>query len=102
MPHVNIKITREGATASQKAELIRGVTDLLMHVLDKRPATTFVVIDEVEKDDWGIGGVPGKTPKPNEARLQRHANRTSRRISWDLKLDHFSLSSHHQPKERSQ
>lgn len=45
MPYVNIKITREGATASQKAELIRGVTDLLMHVLDKRPATTFVVID---------------------------------------------------------
>jgi site-specific recombinase XerC len=38
MPYVNIKITREGATAGQKAELIRGVTDLLMHVLDKRPA----------------------------------------------------------------
>ena len=58
MPYVNIKITREGATAGQKAELIRGVTDLLMHVLDKRPATTFVVIDEVEKEDWGIGGMP--------------------------------------------
>lgn len=58
MPYVNIKITREGATAEQKAELMKGVTDLLVRVLDKNPATTFVVIDEVEKEDWGIAGVP--------------------------------------------
>lgn len=58
MPYVNIKITREGATARQKAELMKGVTDLLVRVLDKNPATTFVVIDEVEKEDWGIAGVP--------------------------------------------
>jgi 4-oxalocrotonate tautomerase len=58
MPYVNIKITREGATPAQKAELIAGVTDLLVRVLDKDPATTFVVIDEVEPADWGIGGLP--------------------------------------------
>lgn len=58
MPYVNIKITREGATAEQKAELIAGVTDLLVRVLDKNPATTFVVIDEVAMEDWGIGGLP--------------------------------------------
>lgn len=58
MPYVNIKITREGATAAQKAELIRGVTQLLVDVLDKKPATTFVVIDEVALEDWGIGGLP--------------------------------------------
>jgi 4-oxalocrotonate tautomerase len=56
MPYVNIKITREGATAQQKAELIRGVTDLLRDKLGKNPATTVVVIDEVETDNWGIGG----------------------------------------------
>ncbi|MGC4060830.1 MAG: 4-oxalocrotonate tautomerase family protein [Aquabacterium sp.] len=56
MPYVNIKITREGATSAQKAELISGVTDLLVRVLDKNPATTFVVIDEVEMDNWGIAG----------------------------------------------
>ncbi len=56
MPYVNIKITREGATAEQKTELIRGVTDLLREVLGKNPATTVVVIDEVETDNWGIGG----------------------------------------------
>ena len=58
MPYVNIKITREGATPTQKAALIRGVTDLLVDVLDKSPATTFVVIDEVDMEDWGIGGLP--------------------------------------------
>lgn len=56
MPYVNIKITREGASAAQKAELIKGVTELLAKVLGKNPATTIVVIDEVETDNWGIGG----------------------------------------------
>lgn len=56
MPYVHIKITREGATAEQKAELIRGTTDLLVRVLNKNPATTFVVIDEVDTDNWGIAG----------------------------------------------
>ncbi len=56
MPYVNIKITREGATAEQKARLIAGVTELLREVLDKNPATTVVVIDEVDTDNWGIGG----------------------------------------------
>ncbi|WP_147693202.1 2-hydroxymuconate tautomerase family protein [Vogesella mureinivorans] len=56
MPYVNIKITREGATTEQKAELIAGVTQLLQQVLNKNPATTVVVIDEVDTDNWGIGG----------------------------------------------
>ncbi|WP_372005225.1 4-oxalocrotonate tautomerase family protein [Tistrella mobilis] len=58
MPYVNIKITREGATAAQKAELIKGVTKLLADVLDKDPAATFVVIDEVDLENWGVGGLP--------------------------------------------
>ncbi|WP_159566272.1 2-hydroxymuconate tautomerase family protein [Budvicia diplopodorum] len=58
MPYVNIKITNEGATAEQKKRLIEGVTELLVKVLNKNPATTVVVIDEVETDNWGIGGVP--------------------------------------------
>jgi 4-oxalocrotonate tautomerase len=56
VPYVNIRITREGATADQKAQLIVGVTRLLQDVLGKNPATTVVVIDEVETDNWGIGG----------------------------------------------
>ena len=56
MPYINIQITREGATTAQKAELIRGATDLLVRVLDKNPATTFVVIEEVDTDNWGVAG----------------------------------------------
>ena len=58
MPYVNIKVTREGVTADQKAELINGVTDLLVRFLDKAPETTFVVIYEVAHEDFGIGGLP--------------------------------------------
>ncbi|KHS85674.1 MULTISPECIES: 2-hydroxymuconate tautomerase family protein [Pectobacterium] len=58
MPYVNIKITNEGVTAEQKRQLIEGVTQLLVDVLNKNPKTTVVVIDEVETDNWGIGGVP--------------------------------------------
>jgi len=56
MPYVNIKVTREGVTAEQKAALIKGATQLLVDVLGKNPATTVVVIDEVDTDNWGIGG----------------------------------------------
>ena len=56
MPYVNIKVTREGVSPQQKAELIRGVTQLLADILGKNPATTVVVIDEVDTDNWGIGG----------------------------------------------
>jgi 4-oxalocrotonate tautomerase len=68
MPYVNIKVTREGVTADQKAALISGVTDLLVQVLDKSPATTFVVIDEVALEDWGVGGLPVEQYRRNMAR----------------------------------
>jgi 4-oxalocrotonate tautomerase len=56
MPYVNIKITREGATKEQKEKLIKGATQLLQDVLGKNPNTTVVVIDEVDIDNWGMGG----------------------------------------------
>jgi 4-oxalocrotonate tautomerase len=56
MPFVNIKITKEGATPEQKAQLIKGATQLLVDVLHKNPATTVVIIEEVDTDNWGIGG----------------------------------------------
>ena len=54
MPYVNIKVTKEGVTAEQKTELIKGVTDLLAKILGKNPATTVVVIDEVDTDNWSL------------------------------------------------
>jgi 4-oxalocrotonate tautomerase len=56
MPYVNIRVTRDGVTAEQKAKLIAGATQLLVDVLGKNPQTTVVIIDEVETDNWGIGG----------------------------------------------
>jgi 4-oxalocrotonate tautomerase len=56
MPYVNIRVTREGVTVEQKKQLIQGATKLLSDILGKNPQTTVVVIDEVETDNWGIGG----------------------------------------------
>jgi 4-oxalocrotonate tautomerase len=56
MPYVNIRITKEGVTEQKKAALIKGVTQLLVDELGKNPETTVVVIDEVDTDNWGIGG----------------------------------------------
>jgi len=58
MPYVNIRITREKEpiTREQKQQLIAGVTDLLKQVINRGPATTVVVIDEIDTDDYGVGG----------------------------------------------
>ena len=56
MPYVNIKVTDTSVTKQQKADLIAGVTSLLKDILDKDPALTFVVIDEVNLDNWGVAG----------------------------------------------
>ncbi|WP_433553601.1 tautomerase family protein [Micromonospora zamorensis] len=65
MPIVTIQITREGstpgasaATAEEKAALIKGVSEVLRDVLNKPLTSTFVVIDEVETENWGWGGLP--------------------------------------------
>jgi 4-oxalocrotonate tautomerase len=65
MPIVTIKITREGTapgavsvTPGQKAALIRGAGQLLLDVLNKPLESTVVVIDEVELENWGSGGLP--------------------------------------------
>lgn len=61
MPLVTDTITREGATAEQKAAIIQGATQLLVDVLGKNPKTTHVIIEEVDTDNWGIAGEPVTT-----------------------------------------
>ncbi len=56
MPYVNIKITKDSASSEQKALVIKEVTNLLVTILGKNPQTTVVVIEEVDTDNWGIGG----------------------------------------------
>ncbi|MFC7362205.1 tautomerase family protein [Nocardioides astragali] len=68
MPIVNVQITREGNTPEQKEQVIAGVTQVLADVLGKDPDTTFVVIDEVDLEDWGIGGLPVDVWRANRPR----------------------------------
>ena len=56
MPHIHIRITAEGATPAQKKELIRRSTEMMVEVLGKNRSTTFVTIEEIPTDNWGIGG----------------------------------------------
>lgn len=56
MPYININITDEQVTKAQKQALIQGATQLLVDVLNKKPDTTFVIINEVPTDNWGIAG----------------------------------------------
>jgi 4-oxalocrotonate tautomerase len=65
MPIVTIEITREGTepgrnsiTREQKAKLIEGASKLMLDVLNKPLESTFVVIEEVDLDNWGWGGLP--------------------------------------------
>ncbi|KZM39591.1 4-oxalocrotonate tautomerase [Marinomonas sp. SBI22] len=55
MPYINVKITDENVTREQKQAIIKGCTQIMVDVLNKDPQVTFVVIDEVKLDDWGIG-----------------------------------------------
>lgn len=57
MPYIKIQVTKEGVTKEQKQLLIKGTTDLVVNTLGKEPATTFVIIEEVETDNWGVAGI---------------------------------------------
>jgi 4-oxalocrotonate tautomerase len=56
MPYVLIQVTDEGVTREQKQTLIRGATELVVKTLHKDPAATFVVIQELATDNWGVAG----------------------------------------------
>ncbi len=71
MPYVNVQITREGDTSAQrKAEIIQGISKVLEEVLGKDPKSTFVVIEEVELENWGIGGLPVEAYRQQKSERQ--------------------------------
>ena len=57
MPYVNVKITRDGVTAEQKATIVKEITDTLVRVLGKRPEHTHIIIDEIDPENWGYAGM---------------------------------------------
>lgn len=56
MPYVNIQIIK-GATREQKAQLVKDITDSLVRVLGKKPEHTHIVIQEINKENWGFSGL---------------------------------------------
>ena len=57
MPYVNVRVTKDGVTAQQKATIVKEITDTLVRVLGKKPEHTHVIIDEVEPENWGFAGM---------------------------------------------
>lgn len=65
MPYVNVQFTREGTspgrdcvTTEEKAAIIKGMSEVLLNVLNKPLESTFVVLEEVDTENWGWGGLP--------------------------------------------
>lgn len=57
MPYVNVRITKDGVTAAQKAQIVKEITGTLQRVLNKIPEQTHIIIDEVEVQNWGFAGM---------------------------------------------
>jgi 4-oxalocrotonate tautomerase len=57
MPYINVRITKDGVTAEQKAQIVAEMTDTLRRVLGKQPEHTHIIIDEVEPENWGYAGM---------------------------------------------
>ncbi|MDQ3686835.1 MAG: 4-oxalocrotonate tautomerase family protein [Acidobacteriota bacterium] len=57
MPYVNVRITKDGVTDSQKRQIVKEITQTLVNVLDKKPEHTHIIIDEVEPENWGFAGM---------------------------------------------
>jgi 4-oxalocrotonate tautomerase len=68
MPYVNVRLLDTGVTPAQKDEIIKGMTDVLVSVLGKDPKSTFIVIDEVPPQNWGMDGTSIATARATEAR----------------------------------
>jgi 4-oxalocrotonate tautomerase len=57
MPFVSVRITKDGVTREQKAQVIKEITETLERVLHKDPQRTHITIEEIETDNWGFAGI---------------------------------------------
>ena len=55
MPYVNVKVAGK-LTKEQKEKIVEGITKLLEEVANKSPQSTYVVIDEIDRENWGKAG----------------------------------------------
>ena len=57
MPYVKVEIAKGIASVDQKRAVIRRMTEVLVEELGRNPEYVFVVIDEVDTDNWGRKGL---------------------------------------------
>lgn len=57
MPFISVRITRDGVTREQKAQVVKEITETMQRVLNKDPKLTHIVIEEVDTDNWGYAGM---------------------------------------------
>ncbi len=55
MPYVNVKVAGK-LTKEQKEKIAEGITKVLEEVANKPPSATYIVIEEVDRDNWAKGG----------------------------------------------
>lgn len=55
MPYANVQLL-EGRTIDQKRELAKAITDSLVSTCNTKPDFVYVVIGDVEKENWAVGG----------------------------------------------
>ena len=55
MPYVNVKLLA-GRTVEQKRELAKSITDSLASICNAKPDFVYVVIEDVDKENWAVGG----------------------------------------------
>lgn len=73
MPFVNLKLIKNQVSQEQKSKIIEGITDLIVNIMGRERSFTVITIDELEKDDWAIGGKSLNDPE-NENRIVSFIN----------------------------
>jgi 4-oxalocrotonate tautomerase len=73
MPFVNLKLVKNQVSQEQKSKIIEGVTDLIVNIMGRERSLTVITIDELDKDNWAIGGKSLNDPE-NENKIVSFVN----------------------------
>ena len=55
MPYINVKVAGK-LTQKQRKEIVSDITNTMLKVAGKPASSTYVQIDEVPRNQWGVGG----------------------------------------------
>jgi 4-oxalocrotonate tautomerase len=58
MPYINVKYIKQQVNHYQKDALIAGLMEITTNLMGRNPDTTVITIDEIDQQNWIIGGKP--------------------------------------------